>query len=153
MWRETSGRLLAPENCYICHNVGHIAAKCPEKSSNDSSSSSSKKKLCYTQKVTNRHPVSKTKVDQVLASCLVKSRPLNPVTSVIIDSGGTDPFSSNRDLFSTYTKYEHEFETGTGEKIAAPGYGNVDLRMSGHQDNINILTVTNVSWAPAVTIY
>ena len=135
--------------CFICHNVGHIAAKCPEKSSSASSSSSTKKKLCYTQKVTTQHPDSKTKVGQVLASCLVGSRPQKfSVTSVIIDSGATDHFFSNRDLFSTYTEYEHEFETGSGEKIAAHGYGNVDLRMSDLKGNINTLTVTNVSWAP-----
>ena len=29
--------------CFICHNMGHIVAKCPEKSSNPTSSSSSKK--------------------------------------------------------------------------------------------------------------
>ena len=125
----------------------HIAAKCPEKSSNPTSSSSSKKKLCYAQKVTH-HPISKTKVSQVLASCLVGSRPRNPITSVIIDSGATDHFFSNRDLFSTYTEYEHEFETGTGEKIAAHGYGNIDLRMNDLTGNVNTLTVTNVSWAP-----
>ncbi len=51
--------------CFTCHNMGHIAAKCPEKSSNFTSSSSNKKKLCYTQKFTN-HPISKTKVGQVL---------------------------------------------------------------------------------------
>ena len=95
--------------CYICYKVGHIAAKCPEKSSNYSFSSSSKKKFCYIQKVTNHHPVSKIKVDHVLASCLVQSPPRNLVTSVIIDSGARDHFFSNRDLFSTYTEYKHKF--------------------------------------------
>ncbi len=133
--------------CFICHNVGHIAAKCPEKSSNFTSSSLSKKKLCYTQKLTN-HPISKTKFDQVLTLCLVGSRLWNPITSVIIESGATDHFFSNRDLFSIYTEYEHGFETGAGENIVAHGYGNVDLRMSDLKGNINTLTVTNVSWTP-----
>ncbi len=132
------------KECFICHNMGHIAAKCPKKSSNATSSPSSKKKLCYAQKVTH-YPISKTKVSQVLASCLVESRPRNPITSVIIDSGATDHFFSNRDLFSTYTEYEHLFEIRTGEKISAHSYGNVDLRMSDHQGNTNTLTVTNVS--------
>ncbi len=52
--------------CFICYNVGHIAANWPEKSSNPTSSSSSKKKLCYTQKFTY-HRISKNKVGQVLA--------------------------------------------------------------------------------------
>ncbi len=106
--------------------------------------------LCYTTKVT-QHPNLKTKVGQVLASCLVTSRPQNfPVTSVIIDSGAIDHFFCNRDLFTTYTKYEHEFQTGTGEKIAAHDYGNVDVRLSDHESNISILTVTNVSLVPGL---
>ncbi len=59
--------------CFICHNAGQIAAKCPEKSSNSTSSSSSKKKLCYPQKSIN-HLIPKTKVGQVLTWCLVGSR-------------------------------------------------------------------------------
>ena len=103
--------------------------------------------MCYTQEAT-QHSDSKTKVGQELASCLVISRPQNfPVTSVIINSRATDHFLCNRDLFTIYTKYEHEFQTGTGEKIAANGYGNVDLRLSDYDDNITILTVTNMSWA------
>ncbi len=71
----------------------------------------------------------------------------NPITSVIIDSGTTDHFFSNWDLFSTYTENEHEFETGIGEKLVAHGYGKVELRMSDLKSNINTLTVTNVSLA------
>ncbi len=133
--------------CFICHNMGHIAAKCPKKSSNPRSSASSKKKLCYAQKVTH-HPISKTTVSQVLASCLVRSCLRNPVTSIIIDSGVTDHLFSNPDLFYIYTEHKHQFNTKTGEKISAHVYGNVNLRMSDHQGNTNILTVTNVSWAP-----
>ena len=58
--------------CFICHNVRHIAAKCLRKSSNFASSSPSKKKLCHTQKVIN-HSISKIKFGQLLASFLVKS--------------------------------------------------------------------------------
>ncbi len=76
------------------------------------------------------------------------SRLQNPITSIIIDSDATDYFFCNRDLFSTYTEYEHEFKTWTGEKIVAHGYDNVDLGMSDLKGNINTLTVTNVSWAP-----
>ncbi len=47
--------------CFIYHNMGHIATKCPKKSSNLISSSLSKKKLYYAQKVTH-HPILKTKV-------------------------------------------------------------------------------------------
>ena len=133
--------------CFICHNVGHITAKCPEKSNNPISSSSSKKKLCYTQKSTN-HFISKAKVGQVLALCLVGSRFQNPITFVIIYSGATDHFFSNRDLFSTYKEYEYEFETSTREKIVAHGYGNINLRMSELKGNINTLKVTYVSWVP-----
>ena len=77
---------------------------------------------------------------------MVGSRPQNLVTSVIIDSGATDHFFSNQDLFSIYTEYKHEFEIGIREKIAAHGYGNVDFRMTDLTDYVNTLTVTNVSW-------
>ncbi len=136
--------------CFVCHNLGQIIGKCPEKSNSRTSSSQTtqaKKVFCYTQKVT-KHPNSKTKVGQALASCLVKSRPKNSlVTSVIINSGATDLFFCNRDLSTIYREYENEFQTGTGQKIAAHCYGNVHLRLSDHEGNITILTVTKVSWA------
>ncbi len=50
-------------------------------------------------------------------------------------------------MFFTYTEYKHQFATKIEEKISAHSYGNVDLRMSDHQGNINTLTITNVSWA------
>lgn len=56
---------------FIYHNMGYIATKYPNKSINHVSLSSNKKKLCYIQKVTNCHPISKMKVDQVLESCLI----------------------------------------------------------------------------------
>ncbi len=71
----------------------------------------------------HQSPHLETKVGQVLTSCLVGSRFRNPITSVIIDSGATDHFFNNRDLFSTYTEYKNEFETWAGEKIVAHGYG------------------------------
>ena len=105
------------------------------------------KQLCYSQKVT-QHPNSKTQVGQLLSLCLVKSLTQNsPIISVIIDYGATDHFFSNKDLFSKYTEYKHEFETGTRKKITAHSYGNVDLRMSDLKVIVNTLTVINVSWA------
>ena len=81
--------------CYIGHKMENIAVKYPKKSSNHSSFSSNKKKLCSTQKIINRYPVSKTKVDYVLISCLIQSFPQNLITSVIIDSSFKDHFFSN----------------------------------------------------------
>ena len=96
--------------CFICHNLRQIAAKCPVKCSSASSFSLTKKKLCYTKKVTTEHPDSKSKIGQVLASCLVRSRLQKfSITSVIINFGVTDNFFSNQDLFSIYTEYKHEF--------------------------------------------
>ena len=47
-------------------------------------------------------------------------------------------------------EYEQEFQIGTKKKIAADGYVNVDLKICGHQDNINTLTITNVTWSPGL---
>ena len=141
--------------CFVCHNVSHIASKCSEKSTNTSASSSSqpftshsRNMTCVTKKIF-RHPESKTTIGRILASCSVTPRPnTTSVTSVIIDSGATEHFFCNRDLFSSYTEYQHEFETGTGQRIIAYGYGNVIFRICDISGNVNTLTVTNVSWAP-----
>ncbi len=122
----------------------YIAAKYPKKSSNFTSSSLNKKKLCFTQKITY-HPISKTKVSQVLTSCLVESRLWSSINSVIIDFGITDDFFNNWDLFSIYIEHKYQFETEKGEKISAHNYGNINLKMSDHQDNTNILTVINLT--------
>ena len=130
--------------------MGHIVAKCLEKSNFTISSSwiaEARKSLYYMQKVT-KHPDSMTKVGQVLASSLVTLCPKDsPVTSVIINSGVTYHFFSNQDLFTNYSEYEHKFQTGRNQKIAAHSDGNVDLRLSDHEDNINILTTTNMKCA------
>ncbi len=140
--------------CFLCHNVGHIASKCLEKSTNTSTSSSSQPPMSQSRNITSVtkkipcHPESKTTIGRILASCSVTPRPnITSVTSVIIYSGATDHFFCNRDLFSTYTEYQHEFETGTGQRIIAHGYGNVILRMCDMSGNVNTLTVTNESWA------
>ena len=70
------------------------------------------------------------------------------VTFVIIDSGTTDHFFCNRDLFLTYSEYQHEFETGTGRGIIPHGYSSVILRMYHKSGNVNTLSLTNVSYVP-----
>ncbi len=74
---------------FFCHNVGHIAAKCPEKSDSSNSApflstpkSQSRNMTCVTKKIS---PESKTNVGRILASCLVTPRPnTTSITSVII---------------------------------------------------------------------
>lgn len=56
--------------------------------------------------------------------------PIATNTKVIIDCGATDHFFCNRDFFLTYTKYYHEFRTGSGQVLPAYGYGDVVLRMT-----------------------
>lgn len=68
-----------------------------------------KKKLCYTQKIT-QYSKSNTKIDQILALCLVTSYFQNSsITSVIINFGATDLFFCNQDLFVTYMEYGYKF--------------------------------------------
>lgn len=50
-------------------------------------------------------------------------------------------------MFFINIEYKHKFETETRKKIVVPSYGNVNLRISNYQGNINILTITNVTWA------
>lgn len=129
---------------FICHNVGYILAKYLKKSSDSTTSSSDKKKLCYIQKVTD-HLFSKTKISHVLVIYLIGSCPQNPVIFIIIGSSTKYHFFSNRDLFTIYTEYDYQFEIRIGEKISAQSYGNIDLKITDHQSNTNILTVTNIS--------
>ncbi len=83
--------------CFVCHNVGHIASKCSEKSTNTSAFSSSQpfmsqsRNMTWVTKKIPRHPESKTTIGRILTSCSVTHRPnTTSVTSVIIDSGATD---------------------------------------------------------------
>lgn len=43
-------------------------------------------------------------------------------------------------------EYKYLFEIKIEEKIAVYGYNNIDLKMSDYPDNINTLTITNLSW-------
>lgn len=78
---------------------------------------------------------------------MVQSRSWNSITFVIIDFSTIDHFLSNKDEFSIYIKYKNGFKTKIREKIATHNYGNIELKMSDYQGNINILTVINISWA------
>ncbi len=105
--------------------------------------------MTFVAKKILRHPKSRTTIGQIPALCSVKPRPnTTSVTSIIIDSGATGHFFGNQDLFPTYTEYQHEFETGTGQRSIAHGYVNVILRMCDMSGNVNTLTVTNMSWVP-----
>lgn len=98
--------------------------------------------MCFTKKAIH-YPKSKTHLGQI---CLVKTYfHTSSVTSVIIDSKTIDHFFNNQNLFKTYIKYKHKFETELGQKIVTHSYGNVDLEISDLQDNVNTLTTTNVS--------
>ncbi len=66
--------------CFVCHNVGNIASKCYEKSTNTSASSlsqpptsQSRNMTCVTKKILC-HPESKTTIGRILALCSVTPR-------------------------------------------------------------------------------
>ena len=88
---------------------------------------------------------------KALASCTVNAKlPESSVQKIIIDSGATDHFFSNRAYFSTYEEHHHEFQTSSGEILTAHGYGDVVLRLA-HPDGSEVVwTITKVSWAPSL---
>ena len=131
--------------CHYCHETGHIAKFCKKKTSPQASS---KRVVTCTQSVPYVFTPSQPKA---LASYFVNAEfPESSVQKVIIDSGATDHFFSNRAYFSTYTEHHHEFQTGSGEVLAAHGYGDVDLRLA-HPDGSEIIwTIKKVSWAPSL---
>lgn len=51
-------------------------------------------------------------------------------------------------MITNYRENQHVFETGSGEKVTAYGYGDVILQLQLLDKMINTLTVSNVSWAP-----
>ncbi len=131
---------------HYCHNVGHIANFCKKKSS--SRTSPPKNLIMCTRSISSQ-------VDQSLyilpSSCTVTSKHHESfVEKVIIDSGVTDHFFTNRAYFSTYEEYHHEFQTGSGKILIAYGYRDVVLRLP-HPDSSEVTwTIKKVSWAPSL---
>ena len=82
--------------CFVCHNIGHIAAKYPKKFNSRtylSQTTQAKKRLYYTQKVT-QHPNSKTKSGPVLASCFIILRPKTLLSPLLLSIPGEQIISS-----------------------------------------------------------
>ena len=71
-------------------------------------------------------------------------------TKVILDCGATDHFFCNREFFTTFTEYYHEFQTGSGQHVPAYGYGDVVLNLVHENKAVNVFTIRKVSWAPAL---
>lgn len=92
------------------------------------------------------HPISNIKVGQILISYLIKSYFQNLlVIFIIINSKVINYFSSNQDLFFTYTEYIYKFKIKIKEKITVYGYNNVNLGINNLKDDTTILTITNMS--------
>ena len=131
--------------CHCCHEIGHIEKFCKKKSSPQASP---RRVVTCTQSVpcflTPHQP-------KALASFTVNTESLkSSIQKIIIDSGATDHFFSNRAYFSKYEEYHHEFQTGSGEVLAAYGYGDVVLCLA-HLDGSEVIwTIKKVSWAPSI---
>ena len=131
--------------CHYCHETGHIAKFCKKKVS---SQASPKRLVTCTQSL----PYTFTPLEpKAFASCSVNTEfSESSVQKVIIDSGATDHFFSNRAYFSSYEEYHHEFQTGSGEVLTAYGYGDVILHLA-HPDGSEVIwTIKKVSWAPSL---
>ena len=142
--------------CNGCGKIGHIKKFCKKNKINQESETTTPEVTtsalsCFNTKIT---PTPTNEVEErkgmgaVHLICKTGAT-VDPVINprVIIDSGATDHFFSNRDFFSTYTEYYHEFQTDPGQVLPAFGYGDVVLNMVQQDKNINVLTVKNISWA------
>ncbi len=99
---------------------------------------------CFSRKI-----LSRDQPEQALAVFSITYRQQQSLTTtIIIDPGATDHFITNKDLITNYRKYRHVFETGSGEKVTAHGYGDVILQLQSLDETINTLAVSNVSLAP-----
>ncbi len=131
--------------CHYCHKIRHIAKICKKKSSRQASL---RRVVTYTQSVpcflTSHQP-------KALTSGNVNAESLNSsVQKIIINFRATDHFFSNRAYFSIYEEYHHEFQTGSGEVLAAHSYGDVLLCLA-HPDGSEVIwTIKKVSFAPSL---
>lgn len=119
---------------------GHIAKFCRKKSSPQASP---KQVVTCMQTVPCRFTSLGPKA---LASCTLNAEfPESSIQKIIIDSGATDHFFSNRAYFSTYEEHHHGFQTGSGEVLTAYGYGDVVLRLAHPDVSEVVWTTTKVS--------
>ncbi len=110
-------------------------------SENSAAKGKTKKMNCFSQKIS-----SKDQPEQALPFFSITYRQQQSLTtSIIIDLGATDHFFTNKDLITNYKEHRHVFETGSGEKVTAHGYGDVILQLQSLDGKINTLTVSNVS--------
>ena len=113
-------------------------------SENSAAKSKAKKMNCFSRKIS-----SKDQPEQALAfSSITYRQQQSLTTSIIIDSGATDHFFTNKDLITNYREHRHVFGTGSEEKVTVHSYGDVILQLQSLDGTINTLTVSNVSWAP-----
>lgn len=124
--------------CNGCDRVGHIKKFCKEEKeekdnkkdeSEDTTPEASTKELsCYLQRSASL---------PTALNCIAIAAATNtsfPTFKVILDRGATDHFFCNRDYYTTYTEYYHEFRAGSGQILAASGYGYVQLIMVQEQE-------------------
>ena len=131
--------------CHNCGEKGHIARFCKNK----------KKKEDET-KTREEDKTPATMANKGLSLCMLSLSHVNvdsrttstPPSRVIIDCGATNHFFSNRDYFTSYRTQPHQFKTGSGEILTARGKGTVSLHMLMNDGSTNMITVSNVSWAP-----
>ncbi len=127
--------------CHYCHQIRHIAKFCKKKAAPQASL---RRVVTYAQIVpcffNPRQP-------KELAFCTVNAKfSKSSVEKIIINSGTTHQFFSNRAYFFKYEKYYHEFQTGSGEVLVAYGYWDVVLRLA-HADRSEVIwAIKKVSW-------
>ena len=141
--------------CNGCGKRGHIKKFCKKNKTNQESEATTKGLSCFIRKIIPITPTNEVEEKKGMGAFHLTCKSvaavipkLNPY--VIIDTGATDHFFSNRGFFTTYAEYYHEFQTGSGQVLPAFGYGDVVLNMIQEDGSINVLTVKDVSWAPAL---
>ena len=134
--------------CNGCGKVGHIKRFCKSKEKKDENETttqaepSTKGLFCYLK----RSASLPTALHCTMTAAVTSAT--SPTSTVILDCGATHHFFCSREYFTTYVEHYHEFKTGSGEILAAYGYGNVRLTMIQQNKETNIIDLSNVSWAP-----
>ena len=142
--------------CNGCGKIGHIKKFCKKKEGKDKKEESNtttppepstKGLSCCLQRSVSL-PTALNCIMMAGATTVAAASTPYPTPKVILDCGATDHFFCNRDFFTTYTEHYHKFQTGSGQILAAYGYG--DVRRSWFNKTRRPISLTSDSRPPVV---
>lgn len=130
--------------CFRCKQLAHTSKYCPRANNNKKTQSQE----CFNNK--NQGPGASKNKDTGTSKNGTFFTALSAGVQQdawVLDSGATNSFSNNRQLFSEYTEiHPIDVNIANGDKLSAIGKGNIKIRLPNC-----IKTITNVYFVPNLT--